>query len=105
MCNSDSTIEVPFVETDCTIIHDGQGFTSGGAIVTDGRIIAYLANDGKLTDWHGNAIGTYRIKSSWRIWSCLSDRMFQIQATVNGVKYNGRSLGVGMSFAGKRARR
>jgi len=32
----------------------------------------------------------------------ISDRMFQVEAIVNGVTYTGRSAGVGMSYRGKR---
>lgn len=50
-----------YVETDCTIEHEGRKFESGGAIVADKFITAYLGKDAKLTDWHGKQIGTYNV--------------------------------------------
>jgi hypothetical protein len=91
-----------YIETDCTITHEGRSFTSGGAVVTDDRIVAYLGKDKVLTDWHGNAIGTYRIVSTWKTpRSYMSDVMHAVHATVNGKLYKGRSMGEGMAFTGK----
>jgi len=95
-------MQTPYIETDCTIEHNGNTFESGGAIVTNTHITAYLGKDGILTDWHGNTLGTYRITSTWPINSFLSSTMSQVEATVNGVKYTGRSMGVGMVYNGKR---
>lgn len=93
----------PYIETDCTIQHQGKTFIAGGAVVTADRITAYLGKDGVLTDWHGEKLGTYRITSKWRTpRSYVSDVMNQVEASVNGVVYVGRSAGVGMSFSGKR---
>ena len=92
-----------YIETDCTIEHEGRKFTSGGAIVTPERIIAYLGKAGTLTDWHGQQIGTYRITSTWctpRSW--FSSTVSQVHAHVDGVNYTGRSAGEGCVFAGKR---
>lgn len=94
----------PFVEQDCTIEHDGRKYTSGGAIVTEDRITAYVGKDGVVTDWHGNPIGTYVIASSWPIQSYISRDMYAIHATVNGKLYKGRGCGVGMCFNGKLSR-
>ena len=95
----------PFIETDCIITHDGRKFLAAGAFVSDSHIIAYLAKDGILTDWHGNPIGTYRIVSTWKTpRSYVSSTMSAVHATVNGMVYKGRSAGIGMSFSGKKAR-
>lgn len=91
-----------YVEQNCTITHEGRSFTSGGAIVTDTHITAYLAKDGVLTDWHGNRIGSYRITSSWATpRSFVSSRMYQVRAFIGGRAYTGRSAGVGVVFNGK----
>lgn len=92
-------METPFVETDCTFTHEGMAFTSGGAIVTDKYIVGYCSEDMKrLHTWHGEDLGPMCVVSSWRLpLSCwLSDRMYQVEATVNGVVYTGRTTGGGM---------
>mgnify|MGYP001597488888 CR=1 FL=1 len=91
-------MDVPYIEKDCNF----KGIKAGGAIVTQDRIIAYPKENGILGDWHGNPIGTWRETARWWVkskWRGLS--MFQIEATVNGVVYTGRGLGVGMIFMGK----
>lgn len=94
-----------YVETDCTIEHEGRKFTSGGAFVNPGFVVAYLGADGQLTDWHGKAIGTYRITSTWRTpRSYVSSTMHQVRAVVDGLTYTGRSAGHGMIYRGKRTR-
>lgn len=96
-----------YVEQNCTIEHNGRTFTSGGAVVTPDYIVAYVGDfllsgltgqrdTRKLTDWHGNVIGTCTLASSWRINSYISDRMYQIYATVDGRRYTGRGCGEGM---------
>ncbi len=94
-----------YVEPNCTFEHNGRTFESGGAVVTPERIIAYPRDGGILGDWHGAVIGTWRAITSWsmpRSW--FAPRMYQIEATVNGVVYTGRGCGVGMIFKGKRKR-
>lgn len=52
---------------------------------------------GTLTDWHGNPIGTYTVKS--RIHSRTyggCDPMYSIVARINGRRYHGRTQGPGM---------
>jgi len=93
-----------FVETNCVVEHEGRKFEAGGAVITDDYIVAYPGKHGELNDWHGNKIGTYRIVSSWRIHSYLSDRMFQIESVVNGIAYTGRGMGINMLYRGKRKR-
>ena len=92
-------MEAPFVETDCTIHHEGMAFTSGRAFVSEHYIIGYCSDDMKrLQTWHGADLGPVKVVSSWRLpLSCwLSDRMYQVEATVNGVVYTGRTTGGGM---------
>lgn len=91
-----------FVETDCSIEHEGRTFTAGGASTSDEYVIAYAAADGVLTDWHGRQIGTWRATSSWPIRSWFSDRMYQIVARVDGRTYTGRGCGEGMIYRGRR---
>jgi hypothetical protein len=91
-----------YIEQNCTIEHNGQTFTSHGAMVAPRYLIAYLANNNQLTDWHGRPIGTYRITSTWKTPRLFaSSEMHQIKAIVDGVTYTGRSGGVGMIFKGK----
>lgn len=91
-----------YVEQDCTVIHNGSKFSSGGAVVTPDHVIAYPDKHGNLTDWHGNKIGTCRSVASWRVESFLGTHMHQIEATVNGIIYTGRGFGAGMIYKGKR---
>ena len=95
----------PYVEQDCTVTHEGQAYTSGGAVVTEQWLIAYPAANGILNDWHGNPLGTWRSLSSWRVRSYIGDRMHSIECRVNGVRYVGRGFGVGMSLRAKRSPR
>lgn len=86
-----------------TITHNGKKYTAGGAAVSAKAIVAYVGKAGVLTNWKGKKIGTYRIVSSWRTpRSYISDRMYQLEATVKGRLYTGRSAGEGMIFKGKR---
>ncbi len=96
-------MQKPYVETDCTIRHEGRAYTAGGAVVTEDRIAAYLAPDGVLTDWHGQPLGTWREVARWRTpRSYVSSYMLQVEARVDGVLYTGRSAGVQMLYRGKR---
>lgn len=92
-----------YVETDCTIEVEGRTFESGGAMIEDNAIVAYLGKDGVLTDWLGNALGTWRMVAMWKTPnSFVSSYMMQVEATVDGVVWTGRSVGVGMAYRGKR---
>lgn len=92
-----------YQEQNCTFEHEGQSFEAGGAAVTPAWIVAYPAKDGVLTDWHGKPLGTWRATSSWRVgYPPCADRMYQIEAVVDGVKYTGRGQGVGMMYRGRR---
>jgi hypothetical protein len=94
-----------YVEKDCTIEHEGKMFTAGGAIVTNDVLIAYPAAHDVLKDWHGNIIGAYNVLSSWPINSWMGNRIYSIEAFVNGVRYVGRGLGEGMILRAKRSPR
>lgn len=99
-------MQIPFIEQDCTFSHKGRSFTSGGAIVTDQYLTAYPGKEGRLNDWHGNQIGTYRILSSRpaRFFGCpswMGDRYYYMRATVNGTQYSLRGFGEGMIARGK----
>ena len=72
-------------------------------MTTPNYLVAYPGPNAVLQDWHGNAIGTWRSVTSWRTpRSFTADRMYQIEATVNGVTYTGRGGGVGLIFRGRR---
>ena len=96
------SVQVPFVEADCVLEHEGRSFESGGAVVTDGFVVAYPAAGGVLQDWHGNAIGSWRLVASWPVWSYMGSTMHQIEARVGGVVYTGRGFGVGCIYRGRR---
>jgi hypothetical protein len=98
-------MQTPYVEQDCTVEHDGRKYESGGVVVTDQFIVAYLGKGDRLTDWHGNEIGTWTALSSWPIRSYITDRMYSVACVVNGVRYVGRSCGEGMSIRAKRSPR
>lgn len=88
-------------ETDCTFRHEGREFASGGAVVTASHIVAYPAANGELQDWHGKPLGTWRSVASWPVRSFIGDRMYQIEARVDGQTYTGRGFGEGMLYRGK----
>ena len=93
-----------YVETNCTVEHEGKKFEASGAFVSADFIVGYLGKDGVLTDWHGNKIGQYWITSTWKTpRSYVSYTMHQVGAYVDGVFYTGRSAGEGMCFKGKRS--
>jgi len=84
------------------VIHEGREFKALGAVISGDRIAAYLGKHGQLTNWAGEAIGTYRITKTWRTPHLfLSSTMSQVIATVDGKRYQGRSAGEGMLFRGK----
>ena len=99
-------MQTPYIETDCTVTHNGHSFTAGGAVVTNDRLIAYPAENGILQDWHGNAIGTWRTISarpatffgrhSWQ-----GSRYYFMRAVVNGRAYSLRGFGPGMIAMGR----
>lgn len=107
-----STLKV-YVETDCTFEFQGKSFTSGGAVVAPDYAIGYpkfereyIGAAGIMDDWHGNKLGECRITGKWSTpRSFISSYYFQIEATINGVKYTGRSAGNGMIWKGKRSKR
>lgn len=100
-----TTAIASYVERDCTFTHEGRTVESGGAVVTDKFIVAYLGKDGILTNWHGKQLGTYRILSSWNIRSYISNTMSSVECFVDGVRYVGRSAGLNMSIRAKRSPR
>jgi hypothetical protein len=96
-----------WVEQDCTVEHQGHKHTCGGGLVSPDRIIAYPGENGELNDWHGNAIGTWRVISSrpaifFGHRSFWGDRYYYMRAVVNGVEYSLRGFGKGMAANGKR---
>ena len=55
-----------------------------------------------MTDWHGNILGEAVFVASWPVHSYMGSRMYQVEATINGTIYTGRSMGSGMLYRGKR---
>ncbi len=82
---------------DQIIAYIGKPLGNGMGVERDG-----ITSRRELTDWHGNHIGTVFLGRGWRVNSYVGERMYQAYATVNGVKYTGRTFGEGMSFKGKR---
>jgi hypothetical protein len=51
--------EIVKIEEDCTILHDGKPFTSGGSFISEKYLIAYVSSDGKaITTWNGEVLTT-----------------------------------------------
>lgn len=49
--------QASYVESDCTVTHEGHSFESGGAVVTDQWIIGYLYRDERtIKNWHGDTV-------------------------------------------------
>jgi len=99
-------MQTQFIETDCTISHEGKTFEAGGAVVTQGYLIAYPRDNGVLADWHGNAIGTWRTISSRKAVffgrrSWMGETYYYMRGVVNGVEYALRGFGTGMIASGK----
>ena len=107
-----------YVERDCVFEHEGRKFEAGGAVVTDDAAVAYL-NIGNVTpdspqqrigwmlvDWHGRKLGDVESITGWETpRSFVSNRMYQVTARINGIRYTGRSAGEGMIWRGKRTAR
>jgi hypothetical protein len=118
-----------FAETG-TVIHNGTPFASGGAHVTDDRLVAYLGTGqvripahtvnwnhrtllisermgrcGPVTTWEGKPIGHYTIEKTWRTPTRGGDYYDMCQVSVmldDGRTYQGRSQGPGMIVTAKR---
>jgi hypothetical protein len=96
----------PWIEPDCTFVHAGKAYTSGGAVITDQYVIGYpsdliqhdRSNIGwrALLDWHGNEIGLCYFTAAWPVKSYIGSHMRQIKAIVNGIHYTGGGFGKGM---------
>ena len=72
-----------FVETNCTFEHKGKTFEAGGAFLADNVGLVYVREiplcGGKLrglevTDWHGNALGTASVRSTWNRYTRYGER-------------------------------
>jgi len=72
---------------------------------TNNTAFGYLARKGDqlvMTDWRGKTLGSARITGSWATpRSHISDRMYQIEARIDGVLYTGRCAGLAMVWRGK----
>lgn len=93
-----------YIEQNTYFEVNGEQYWSGGAIVNDDICIGYLGKDGyTLTNWAGDRLGDYAIKSTWKTpKSYVSSKMHQVEVCVFGKIYTGRSAGIGMLFKGKR---
>ena len=94
-----------YVETDCTVEHEGRQFTAGGAYYDSTRLVAYWGPGETVTTWHGDIIGRLTVVSSWRVWSPMTDRHYAIRVTlVDGSHWYGRCCGEGMSLSCRRVK-
>jgi hypothetical protein len=99
-------MNTPWVEQNCIIEYNEQQFESGGAVVTDDYLIAYPAENGILTDWHGNKIGTWYV-ISWRdavffgYPSTWGSKYYYMRGIVNNRHYSLRGFGVNMVASGR----
>lgn len=99
-------IDTPWIETDCTIEHNGQTYESGGAAIWPEGLIAYVSpreadeRDARpwrgqrvrLETWRGELLGHAVIASVWRTpRSWITSHAFAWRASVDGVAYYGRA--------------
>lgn len=66
------------------------------------KVLGYMGIAGKMTDWHGKTIGTYKTVSTWKVpngW--ISGKMHQLDVKIGGKIYSARSSGVHMAVTGK----
>ena len=98
-------MKTPYIEADCTIEHEGKQFGAGGAYITPDYAIGYMSDDmQQIITWHGKVMGSARVVSSWPMpLNCwLTNRYYQVEATINGIRYTGRTAGDGTIWKGKR---
>ena len=81
--------------------HEGKEYAAWGSVVTADHAIAYKSGD-RMTTWAGADLGPCKVVASWPIYSFVSDRMYQVEATIEGVVYTGRTCGDSMIWKGKR---
>lgn len=81
----------------------GKEFAARGASIVGDRAVAYCSKGGVLTEWAGKPIGTWHAVTSWRLplTAWISDRMYQIEAVIDGRVYTGRGCGEGMVWRGR----
>lgn len=82
---------------------EGRTFVHAGATVLPESATAYLSSDMRhINDWNGERIGTACVVRSWPTpRSHLSDRMYQVEARIDGRTYTGRSAGRNMLWRGR----
>jgi hypothetical protein len=69
-----------------TIIYNGNEYTAQGALIDTerGLAVAYVSDDGTLTDWEGNQIGRYHVISSYKRFAFYGPYTMEcIRATLN----------------------
>ena len=94
-----------------TLTFQGNQFTAMGAIISPTHAVGYIkgvepfyrATLVELTNSAGEVIGRGRVVAAWRNPpNCfVSTRQYQIEITINGRRYTGRSMGAGMLWRGK----
>jgi len=82
-----------FIESDCSIQHNGQSFTAGGAHICDcsdgyRRGVVYVRPEAKeVTDWHGNKLATANFG---RVYQGNFSRMQAVTFIHDGITFHGR---------------
>jgi hypothetical protein len=84
------------------ISHEGKEYAASGSLVTPEYAVGYMSKDmNEIRSWDGKHLGTARVTASWPIRSFISDRMYQVSATIDGIRYTGRTCGAEMIWRGK----
>jgi hypothetical protein len=68
---------------------------------TADQLIAYLQDDGTVTDWNGIPLGRYEIVKTWRTWRG-NNLLRQVRVQAHGAVYSGRMRAGSTIFEGKR---
>lgn len=92
-----------------TVTHEGRDFANLGSVVdhANGFVFGFVGRETPpghhdtvrtLTTWDGKKVlGAIWPTSSWPVRSHIGSRMYAFRARVDGIMYQGRGLGEGMS--------
>lgn len=96
-------LEVGYREI-ATVTMDGHTFTASAGHVLPDHASAYISTDGLfLQQWDGHTLARLTRTALWQTPRSLdSPEMWQVEATIHGVRYTGRTSGPGFIWNGKR---